>query len=94
MVDYYRSKIYKLICNTTGKIYIGSTTQKYLALRLSGYRTAYVTHLKSRGKYNKSFEIIKNLNASIELIEEYCCESKKELYIRTQYYINKLDCIN
>jgi hypothetical protein len=31
--DYSRGKIYKLECLTTGKVYIGSTIQKYLSQR-------------------------------------------------------------
>ena len=34
MIDYTKSKIYKIVCNTTGLIYIGSTVNK-LSRRLN-----------------------------------------------------------
>ena len=38
MVNYENGKIYKIVCNETGSIYIGSTAQKYLAPHTSGPR--------------------------------------------------------
>ena len=41
MPDYQQGKIYKIVCNTTGLLYIGSTTQKFLSSRLSGHMRNY-----------------------------------------------------
>ena len=54
MVNYQLSKIYKIVCNITGKIYIGSTTKKYLAERLA----QHVYDHKNNGTKSSS-EIIK-----------------------------------
>jgi len=41
MVKYENSKIYKIIDNTNGNIYIGSTV-KTLSLRIAQHRASYV----------------------------------------------------
>ena len=72
-------KIYKIIDNTNGNIYIGKTNQKYLSDRLSSH------------KYDKecmSREIIKNGDYKIELIEETDDES------RERYWILNTECVN
>ena len=71
-------KIYKIIDNTNGNIYIGKTTQS-LKRRLS--------HHKSH-KNCSSREIIKNRDYRIELIEETDDES------RERYWIENSNCIN
>ena len=35
MIDYSKGKIYKIVCNNTGLIYIGSTCEPTLARRLA-----------------------------------------------------------
>ena len=35
MVGYDQTKIYKVVCNITGQVYISHTTKKYLSQRLS-----------------------------------------------------------
>jgi len=46
MVKYENSKIYKIVCNNTGMIYVGATTKKLLSQRLTAhvadYRSFYV----------------------------------------------------
>ena len=89
MFDYSKGKIYKLICNITGNIYIDSTIQS-LEDRL-------IKHKKLLNKNPNnicSIEILKNNNYQIILIEDYPCETKKDLLIRERYYIDITDCIN
>ena len=50
MPDYSKTKIYTIVCWTTGKIYIGHTTQSFLK-RLSNHKCTHrsmvlVVHLK------------------------------------------------
>lgn len=94
MPNYNNSKIYKIICNTTNCIYVGSTVSK-LNIRLSRHKSDY-NRLKNglTLSYYTSFEILKNNNYEIELIENYPCNSKKELLQREGYYIRKLNCVN
>ena len=88
MPDYSKGKIYKIIDNTNGNIYIGSTTQP-LSKRLTDHKA----DLKK--KYCcSSFEIIKNDNYSIILIEEVNCENKEQLLRAERYHIENNDCIN
>jgi hypothetical protein len=78
MVNYNNSKIYKLICDNSDLIYIGSTTQK-LYKRLN-------EHKKKDCSSKKLFELG---NVKIILIEEVKCENKEQLIKREQYYIDK-----
>jgi len=57
------SKIYKIICNTTGLCYIGSTNEKYLSSRLSKHK------YDSKNKNISSKKVLENNNYHIELIE-------------------------
>ena len=76
-------KIYKIIDNTNGNVYIGSTEQKYLSQRITTHRYDYK---KGRSCYSK--EIIKNGDYKYELIEETDDES------RERYYIEHTECVN
>ncbi len=93
MPDYKNGKIYKLVCDATNKIYVGSTTEKYLSTRLAKHKYDF----KNREKQNKnlsSCEIFNNDNYRIELIECYECNNKYELEKRERYWIENLDCVN
>tara|TARA_R100001594_G_scaffold3518_7_gene13129 strand:+ start:92 stop:529 length:438 start_codon:yes stop_codon:yes gene_type:complete len=75
-------KIYKLIDNTNGNIYIGQTKQK-LYKRLNNHKQDY-----KRGYKGSSKEIIKNGDYKIELIEETTDK------LRERYWIENTKCIN
>jgi hypothetical protein len=86
-------KIYKLIDNTNGNIYIGSTTQK-LNQRLNEHKSDYRTYLNGKRHYTTSFNIIKNNDYKIELIQFVIFKNKKELHQRERYYIENNICVN
>ena len=88
-----QAKIYKIIDNTNGKIYIGSTC-KTLKHRLSGHERDYKRFLK--GIYNNvsSFDIIKNDDYKIELIENCDIKTKQQLLSRERYFIDNNNCLN
>jgi hypothetical protein len=86
-------KIYKIIDNTNGNVYIGSTT-KTLNRRLSYHKSEYNRYLNSKSKHTTSFEIIKNNDYRIELIKYVIYKDKIELLQRERYYIEKNTCIN
>ena len=75
MVNYNDSKIYKIVDNTTGKFYIGATSLKYLSQRLQKHLSNY----KDNYKNVSSYEIFKNENFKIELIEMCPCNNIYEL---------------
>ena len=95
MVNYNNGKIYKIVDNTNGNIYVGSTTQKYLYDRLSKHKNSYKRFLEGKGKYCcTSCEIIKNNNYDIILLELVNSNSKDELKSRERFFIDTLDCVN
>lgn len=51
--------IYKISSPNTDKVYIGSTTQKYLSSRKSNHVYDYANFLQGRRHYKSSYEILK-----------------------------------
>jgi hypothetical protein len=95
MPDYQKGKIYKLVCNTTGLVYYGSTTETYLSQRLAGHRRSYAFHLNGgKTSITTSFQILKNENYTCELVEACPCESKDALVARERFYITNNTCVN
>ena len=94
MVNYKNGKIYKIVDNTNGNIYIGSTCEPRLCRRIWGHNGKYNQYKLGKYGYVKSFEIIKNNDYNIILVENYSCDTKDELLSRERYYIDKFECIN
>ena len=82
MNKYDNGKIYKIICDTDD-IYVGSTIQK---LRRRLHR-----HICSPMKSTKN--ILKQ-NPKIVLLEDYPCDSRRELLKKEREWIDKLKCVN
>ena len=93
VVNYANGKIYRIVCNISGKQYIGSTTQS-LSMRLAGHKKDYNYFLKGNKNWITSFEIIKNNDYSIILIENVNCNCKEELFKRERFYIESMSCVN
>lgn len=85
MSKYQSGKIYKIVCNITGDIYIGSTYRR-LKDRLWAH--------KSKGNKTCSKNIIDRGDYKIELIEDYPCETKQELNNREGHWQLQIKCIN
>ena len=94
MVTYANGKIYKIVCNTTGEIYIGSTCEPILSRRLAQHKSNYKQYLKINQNFVTSFNILKNNNYEIILVELYPCNSKDELHARERHYIETNECVN
>ena len=94
-MNYQNGKIYKIVCNITNKIYVGSTCKPRLCDRLGQHRAMYKRYLSgiSESRYT-SFDILKGGDYSIVLLELCPCESKEELLKKEREYIEKLDCVN
>jgi hypothetical protein len=94
MVNYNLGKIYKIKCNVTGQIYIGSTCEKTLARRLAGHVKHYKGYLN--GKYHNvsSFKVLENGDYFIVLLESVNCENNDELKARERHYIENNVCVN
>ena len=89
MVNYQNGKVYKLVCNTTGFVYYGSTCEITLARRLADHKTKY-----NQKKQLTSSKIIENGNYGIFLVEMYPCNSRDELNMRERFYIENNECVN
>ena len=95
MVNYQLGKIYKIVCNVTDLVYIGSTCEPILARRLAGHMSEYKRYQKGKYKrYLASFDILSNNDYDIVLIESYPCNTKDELHARERYWTNQFKCVN
>jgi hypothetical protein len=92
---YYYGKIYQIYCHTTQKRYIGSTCDT-LDRRMRGHKDDYnaYNNKKEYSGYCTSYEILKNNNYGIALIEDYPCNNKIELICRESQYIKTNECVN
>jgi hypothetical protein len=93
MSNYQNGKIYKIVCNITKEIYVGSTTLS-LEERLRQHTSDYNRYLNNKRDFVSSFVIIERGNYKIVLLENYPCETREELLIRERYYFDTLNCIN
>jgi hypothetical protein len=91
---YSKGKIYKIVDNTNGNIYVGSTTEPTLARRLAKHRSNYTDYLNQKRNFITSFDIIKNNDYDIILLEDYPCERKDQLHKRERFYIESFECLN
>ena len=94
MPNYKLGKIYQIVCLTTGELYIGSTTLKTLAERLSGHKRDFKQWKNGKGHYLTSFIILEKNNYQIELVEAFPCNSKDELNTKEAHYIKNTVCVN
>jgi hypothetical protein len=90
---YTRSKIYKIVSNSTDKIYIGSTCS---ALHKRHHQHKLDFKRFQNGKHNNitSFQIIELGDSDIVLIEEFPCANKIQLHARERYHIENTECLN
>ncbi len=81
---YQEGKIYKIVCNITSEIYIGSTieTLKERVRKHNVNKNCVSRNIIERGDYK------------IELIKDYPCNSKYELEEEETKYIKNNKCIN
>jgi hypothetical protein len=94
MVSYRNTKIYKVVCRTTNKVYISHTTKRYLSQRLSYHAQKYQKYLMGQCVFNPVFRIIENNDYYIELIEICRCDSKDEVLRKQNEFIASMDCLN
>lgn len=92
-IGYQNGKIYKIISNQEDYMYIGSTIQQ-LDDRFGNHKRDYISYQKGKKRYITSYELLKHDNCQIILIENYPCNSRKELFAREMYHINQNNCIN
>jgi hypothetical protein len=95
MPNYEDARIYKLVSKDVSHdlIYIGSTTRD-LRERLGEHKRNYKKWGNGKYSYVTSFELFKNGEVDIILIEEVNCENKHQLHSRERYWIENLNCVN
>ena len=87
--------IYKITCNETGDIYVGSTCQS-LGMRISNHKSHYKLYqLNQKGCIHASFPIMKINNFKSEILEAVNFdEDKKLLLLKEKEWMEKLNPIN
>ena len=96
MPDYSKGQIYKIVDNGFNKCYIGSTVET-LAQRMTKHRNHYKMHKEGKRTYIHLFKLFDEFgveNCKIYWIEDYACNSKKELEAREGHHIQIIDCVN
>lgn len=94
MENYQRGKIYAIICRKTGRRYIGSTCEPTLAKRLAQHVRDFKMWKRNISRFTSSYDIIKDGNYYIVLLELYPCGSKDELRMCEQKHIDLNECVN
>ena len=88
------SKIYKIVCNVTKRVYIGSTTHT-LEERLARHLKDFHRYAMGADIYLSSFEIFKLNNYQIELVEDVGDVTAEQLIAIERNYIESTeDCVN
>lgn len=91
MPDYSLGKIYMLVSKHTDKIYVGSTTEKYLSNRFSKHKSHYNHWKHGIGGKCLSFDLFELGINDVEIVPIECfpCNNFYELRIRERYYQDK-----
>jgi hypothetical protein len=80
--DPSNGKIYRIVCDDSDDVYIGSTCQT-LDERFSQHLKVFMRwKYKKTFRYISSMEIFKQGKARIELVEDYSCQTMGELHMR------------
>jgi len=90
---YANGKVYAIICRKTERRYIGSTCEPTVAKRLAQHVKDFKSWKEGKG-YLASFDIIKDGDYFIVLLELCPCNSKDELRMCEQKHIDSCECIN
>jgi hypothetical protein len=90
---YANGKVYAIICRKTDRRYIGSTCEPTIAKRLAQHVKSF-KQWKEGKRYFSSYDIIKDGDYYIVLLESYPCNSKDELRMCEQKHINLNENIN
>ncbi len=97
MKDYSKGKVYKIESKdgTHDLVYIGSTTMS-IEHRLYQHEAKYKHYLKDTSKDNlfSSYQVLETGDYHIKLLEEYPCNSRKELELRERHYQVEIKCCN
>jgi hypothetical protein len=85
--------IYRITCNKTGNIYYGST-KKTINQRLKQHESNYKRYTNGKYNYVTSFDILKEGDFKIELVEDLGNCTKEDLYKHEAFHIQNNECVN
>ena len=60
MTNNKQAKIYKIVCNKTGLVYVGATCKLLLCQRLTKHVSDYKRYLNGKTNFITSFKILEN----------------------------------
>ena len=91
-MDKLVGRVYRIVCKTTNKQYVGSTIYP-LKFRLQRHEKAFTGHSRdaNKVKYCASFDILKENNYEIELLDLNLYDTRNELLEHERYYIESLE---
>lgn len=92
-MDFSKGKIYRILCNKTGKQYIGSTI-KELRRRIQSHEHDFRNYQKGVGSYITSFQVLESGDYTIKLVEDFRCERRDQLHERERFHIENNECVN
>jgi hypothetical protein len=96
MTNYKTGRIYKIVCNLSDDVYIGSTFNR-LSDRFRRHKYGFNQYLNNKSYEMSIYPLFKQYgveNFTIILIKEYLVCDKKHLLMYEQLWINKLNCVN
>lgn len=94
MYDYQLGKIYRVDCHKTGKVYIGSTIET-LEDKMFRKVVAFKCWKKGYRPYESIFDVMEGGDYSIHLVENYPCDTKRELLKQEGHYQRSTpNCVN
>ena len=91
MNKYSNGKIYLIGSPSSTQYYIGATIEP-LDERFRKHKSKYKSWLNKKYHNCSSFKLIQNGDCYIKLVEEFPCNSKKELDIREGQF--QMECLN
>lgn len=96
---YLRTKIYKITHHSTTDVYVGSTYERRLKRRFDDHVRCYrawLAGVQTKPCNMGVFDLLKLGQCTIELIEEYPCQTNTEKLTREQYWIDMYcdTCVN
>ena len=97
MPDFSLTKVYRIVSESAGLTYVGSTAQERLSSRMSTHRAEYKRWMNKvpGAKYCTSFEVMKNDDAQITLLQAYSeCKSSDEKRMYEQEWQDRIECVN
>ena len=93
MTIYLNAKIYRIIDNSNGQQYFGST-KVGLSQRMAQHNYSFKRWKRGKTNYTSSYKILENGDYNIILVEEFPCENKEQLRRRERFHIESNLCVN